>query len=94
MQSGNIVYILKNEKKIWYTYLRTNKKPLRRADDGECNICMVEERGYYEVFECPGVGTLDGAQSWEDLEDEVKVGEGEWSVKSFLGKITTSKGWG
>ena len=62
--------------------LRKWKKKIGKADDDEYNTCMVEERGHYAAFECPLNEDLrrehiNGAQSWEDLEDEVKVREGE-----------------
>ena len=57
----------------WYTYLRTNRGPLRKwkkriGKDGECNICMVEETGCHVTFECPvnedlGWEHIDGVQS-------------------------------
>ena len=34
---------------------------------------------------------INGARTWEDLDDETKTGE--WKVEAFFGKVTSSKGW-
>ena len=51
------------------------------------------------VFECPvneevRKATINGAQTWEDLDDKAIIRKGEWKVEAFFGKATSSKGWG
>lgn len=89
----------------WYTYLRTDrgpvgkwKKRIGKTDDDSCGRCGGQETGLHLVFECPineeaREKYINGAKSWEDLDNKELIRKEEWKVESFFGKAITSKGW-
>ena len=90
----------------WYTYLRTDRGPLGKwkkrignTEDDSCEGCGVQETSRHLVFECPvneevRKANINGARTWEDLDDKAMMRKGEWKVEAFFGKATSSKGWG
>ena len=75
------------------------KKRIGKTEDDSCGICGVQETGWHLAFECPvneeiRKAYINGAQTWEDLDDKVKSRKGEWNMEAFFGKATSSKGWG
>ena len=68
-----------------------------RTDDDNCGMCRVQETGWHLEFECPvneaRKADINGARTWEDLDEKAMVRKGEWTVEAFFGKAASSKGW-
>ena len=74
----------------WYTYLRTDrgpvvkwKKRIGKTEDDSCEMCGVQETGWHLTFECPvneevRKANINGARTWEDLDDKARIRKGEW----------------
>ena len=59
----------------------------------------MQETGWHLVFECPvnkesRKANIDGAQTWEDLDNKERIKGGGWKVEVFFGKASSPKGWG
>ena len=71
----------------------------------------MQETGSHLVFECPENEEarkryINGARTWEDLDDKTLIKEGEWKVEASLEMLSprkaqckkkkknSSKGWG
>ena len=87
----------------WYTYLRTDrgpvgkwKKRIEKTEDDSCGMCGVRETGWHLAFECPvneeiRKANINGARTWEDLDDKAMIRKGEWMVEAFFGNIKKTK---
>ena len=56
----------------------------------------MQETGWHLVFEClvneeVRKAKINGARTWEDLDDKAMIRKGEWNVEAFFGKATLSK---
>ena len=74
------------------------KKRIGMTNDDNCGKCGVQETGWHLGFECPvnkeaRKANIDGARTWEDLDNKAKIKKGEWKVESFFEKAITSEGW-
>ena len=70
-----------------------------KTDDDSCVKCGVQETGWHLVFECPvnkesRKANINGAHTWEDLDNKERIKERGWKVEAFLRKAYSSRGWG
>ena len=53
-------------------------------------MCGVQETGWHLIFECTvnekaRKANINGARTWEDLDDRAMVKKGKWNVDAFSG---------
>ena len=74
-----------------------NGKRIGKTEDDCCGMCAVQETDWHLAFECPvneevHKANINGAGTWEDLDDKVMIRKEEWKVEAFFGKATSPKG--
>ena len=67
------------------------KKRIRKTEDDSCERSGVQETGRHLVFECPvneevRKANINGARTWEDLDDKAMIRKGSGMWKLSLGR--------
>ncbi len=71
--------------------VRKWKKRIGKTNDDSCGMCGVQETGWHLVSECPvneevRKANINGARTWEDLDDKAMTRKGEWKVEAIFRK--------